>query len=92
MQSLHEQATNAQDGGDSTTGVDAVETVSKIQDSDQHVKSMDTLLDADADMAQDDEEETAQQVAQDPKTGQPLHCRLVSTEDTEVDGEGYHWD
>eukprot|EP00961_Rhodomonas_salina_P148764 2002643-Rhodomonas_salina.1 len=56
---------------------------------------MDTLSDADADMAQDDEEETEQQVAQDPKTGQPLQHRLVSTEDTEdqnVDGEGDHWD
>eukprot|EP00961_Rhodomonas_salina_P233375 3153983-Rhodomonas_salina.1 len=55
---------------------------------------MDTLSDADADsdMAQADEEETEQQVAQDPRTGQPLRCRLVSTEDTEVDGEGDHGD
>eukprot|EP00961_Rhodomonas_salina_P174168 2348416-Rhodomonas_salina.1 len=47
-------------------------------------------------MVQDDEEETEQHVAKDPKTGQPLRHRLVSTEDTlahkNVDGEGDHWD
>lgn len=62
MQSLPEQATNARDGGDSTTGVDAVETVCKNRD--QHVKSMDH-----SDACQEHENHDATPVRETRRTG-----------------------